>query len=313
MELRRLRLLLELSRRGTVTGAAGALSYSPSSVSVQLRELEREVGQPLLRHVGRGVELTEAGARLAAYAERALAAEEAALAEVAGLAGGPRGAVRLSVVQTPAFALLPGLLASLAETAPLVEVEVRHLETLPALEGVRSRTIDVAVGIEYDQVVVARDRHLVRHDLLLEDVPLVVRAGDPLAAGSDIDLRGLRDAVWAAGHPGTGHAALVETACNRFGGFAPGIRHRSDDALILGAIVASGRAVTFLPALIASSVPGVVARPVRGTTMRRTIFMATRASASGSPAVAAVLDGLRAAAAAAAAGRRDVRPVGRVT
>jgi DNA-binding transcriptional LysR family regulator len=307
MELRRLRLLLELSRRGTVTGVAESLAYSPSSVSVQLRELEHEVGLPLLRHVGRGVELTEAGVRLAAYAERALAAEEAALADVAALGVDLRGSVRLSFVQTPAVVLLPMLLASLAASAPHVQVEVRHLETLPALDELRSRTVDVTVGIEYDQVVVPRDRALERRDLLLEDVPLVMRADDDRAAGADVDLPGLRDAVWAAGHPGTGHAALVETVCNRHGGFAPDIRHRTDDALILGALVASGRAVTFLPALIASSVPGVVARSVRGATMRRTIFVATRASARASPAVAAVTDGLRWAASQAAAGREDVR------
>ena len=61
MELRRLRLLLELSRRGTINGVAEALAYSPSSVSVQLAELEREVGVKLLRRVGRNVQLTPAG------------------------------------------------------------------------------------------------------------------------------------------------------------------------------------------------------------------------------------------------------------
>ncbi len=310
MELRRLRLLLELSRRGTVTGVAESLAYSPSSVSVQLRELEREAGVPLLRRAGRGVELTEAGARLAAYAERALAAEEAALAEVASLGDGPRGPVRLSFVQTPAHALLPPLLAGLAVTAPGVEVEVTHLETLPAMEGLRSRAIDVAVGIEYDQVAVPRHRDVERRDLLVEGVRLVMRADDPLAAREVIDLSRLREAVWAAGHPGTGHAALVEAACNRLGGFAPDIRHRSDDALILGALAASGRAVTFLPALAVAAVPGVASRQVAGAAIQRRIFAATRASGSSSPAIAAVVGGLADAARHAAAGRGDVRIAG---
>ncbi len=68
MELRRLRLLHELSRLGTVAAVAEALSYSPSSVSVQLAQLEREAGAKLLRRAGRNVELTPAGRRLAAYA-----------------------------------------------------------------------------------------------------------------------------------------------------------------------------------------------------------------------------------------------------
>jgi DNA-binding transcriptional LysR family regulator len=75
IELRRLRLLHELSRLGTVAAVAETLSYSPSSVSVQLAQLEREAGAKLLRRVGRNVELTAAGRRLAAYAAESLAAD----------------------------------------------------------------------------------------------------------------------------------------------------------------------------------------------------------------------------------------------
>ena len=91
MELRRLRLLHEFSRRGTVAAVAEALSYSPSSVSVQLAELEREAGVPLLRRAGRTLELTPAGTRLADHAAQALTADEAVRAELAALSGTPRG------------------------------------------------------------------------------------------------------------------------------------------------------------------------------------------------------------------------------
>jgi DNA-binding transcriptional LysR family regulator len=85
MELRRLALLRELSRRGTIAAAPEALSYSHSSVSVQLAELEKEAGTALLLRVGRNVELTAAGRRLAAHAEQALAADEAVRTELAAL------------------------------------------------------------------------------------------------------------------------------------------------------------------------------------------------------------------------------------
>ncbi|GAA4374330.1 hypothetical protein GCM10023152_17010 [Agromyces bauzanensis] len=58
IDVRRLRLLVELSRRGTLAAVAEALSYSPSSVSQQLSLLEREAGVPLLVQVGRRVQLT---------------------------------------------------------------------------------------------------------------------------------------------------------------------------------------------------------------------------------------------------------------
>src|SRR5262245_65132745 len=109
MELRRLRLLHELSRLGTVAAVAQALSYSPSSVSVQLAQLEREAGTKLLRRAGRNVELTAAGRRLAAYAQEALAADEAVRTELATVADAPGGRLRMTCVQTPAIALLPAV------------------------------------------------------------------------------------------------------------------------------------------------------------------------------------------------------------
>ena len=307
MELRRLRLLLELSRRGTLAAVADTLAYSPSSISVQLAELEREVGVKLLRRVGRNVQLTPAGWRLAEYAERALAADEAILTELAGLGGTPRGLVRLTFVQTPALALLPRALATLAETAPDLRIEVSQRETRPALEELRSRAVDVVLGIDYNPAPVARHRDVDRSDLIREHVLIAVPADDPLAATDDpIPLASVEHAVWAAGHHGTGHAAAVETLCNGLGGYAPDIRHRTDDALILRALVASGGVVTLLPALIATATEQVAVRPVAEGDVRRTIFTAVRATAAGLPAIVAVREALRAAAHAAVAGRSDV-------
>ena len=60
LDLRRLRLLRELAARGTIGAVAEALSYSPSAVSQQLAQLEKEAGVPLLERTGRNVRLTAA-------------------------------------------------------------------------------------------------------------------------------------------------------------------------------------------------------------------------------------------------------------
>ena len=73
LEMKRLRLLWELSARGTVAAVADALNYSPSAVSQQLALLEREAGVPLLRKVGRTLELTAAGLTLVSETEELLA------------------------------------------------------------------------------------------------------------------------------------------------------------------------------------------------------------------------------------------------
>jgi DNA-binding transcriptional LysR family regulator len=300
MELRRLRLIHELARRGTIAAVADALAYSPSSVSVQLAELEREAGVKLLRRVGRNVALTAAGLRLAEHAEAALTRDEAIRAELAMLGAGPRGHVRLTFVQSPALALLSATLVRLAEAAPDLRAEVVQQETAPAIEALRSRAVDVVVGIEYDPVPVPRHRDVDRRDLIREEVMLAVPLGSARTTLADVEHE-----PWAAGQPGSGQAAAVENVCNRLGGYAPDIRHRSDDGLILRALVSSGQAVTLLPALIAAATPGVAAHRIPG--LYRTIFTATRTAAAEAPAVVAVREAIETAAHAAAAGRDDIR------
>jgi DNA-binding transcriptional LysR family regulator len=293
MELRRLRLLHELARLGTVAAVAELLSYSPSSVSVQLAQLEREAGAKLLRRVGRNVELTPAGQRLARHAAEALAADEAVRAEVAGMSDAPRGRLRMAFVQTPALALLPGVLDHLATNAPDLQVEVVQRETAPALDELRSRAVDLVVGVEYDPVPVPRQRDVDRHDLLREDVLLALHPEHPAAPKrGPVRLGACETAAWASGHIGTGLDAVVRNVCNRLGGFEPDVRHRSDDALVLSALVASGRAVALLPALLAPAMPQITARRLREERLQRTIFTAVRATTSEAPAVVAVREAL---------------------
>ncbi|PSK61703.1 HTH-type transcriptional regulator GltC [Micromonospora sp. MH33] len=309
MELRRLRLLDQLARLGTVSAVADALSYSPSSVSVQLAQLEREAGVHLLRRVGRNVELTPAGRRLAAYAADALAADEAVRAELATVGDTPGGCLRMTIVQTPALALLPATLGKLASTAPNLQVEVHQRETAPALEELRSRAVDLVVGIEYDPVPVARQRDIHRRDLLREDVLLAVHPAHPLATPSPIALTACEDAAWATGHRGTGLDAVLRNVCNRLAGFEPRIQHRSDDGLVLGALVASQRTLALLPALLTAALPQVAAHPLREERLQRTVFTATRATAADAPAVIAVENALREATAGIAHDRPDIEAI----
>lgn len=308
MELRRLRLLAELDRRGTIAAVAGALSFSPSSVSAQLAELEREAGTALLLRAGRNVQLTPAGRRLAGHAREALAADEAVRAEIGGITDRPAGRIRVAVAQTAALALVPPVLDMLAKQSPDLRIEVVGRETVPALEELRARSLDLVVGIDYEPVPVPVYREVHRADLLEEDVLVAVPARSRLHRDAAVDIRTLENRAWAAGPRGGGHSAAIEYVCARLGGFAPDIRHRTDDALILRALVSSGQAVTLLPALIGTATPQVAVRPLNGTRLTRTIFTAARDSGKDSPAVTTVRDALKEASAAVSRGRDDVRP-----
>jgi DNA-binding transcriptional LysR family regulator len=306
MELRRLRLLDHLARLGTVAAVADALSYSASSVSVQLAQLEREAGVKLLRRAGRNVELTPAGRRLAAYAADALAADETVRSELATIGDAPTGRLRMTIVQTPALALLPATLNRLATTAPNLQIEVHQRETAPALDELHCRLVDLVVGIEYDPVPVAQHRDIDRRTLLREDVLLAVHPDHPLAAHRPIPLQMCEQLAWATGHQGTGLNAVVRNVCNRLGGYEPRIVHRSDDGLVLGALVSSRQAIALLPALLTAALPQITAGPLREEQLKRTIFTATRLAAAEAPAVMTVQKALQEAAADLARSQPDI-------
>ena len=95
MDVRRLRLLLELSRLGSMHAVADELGTTTSTVSQQIAALAREVGTPLVEPDGRRVRLTPAGRRLAEHAVTILAAVEAARLDLDPDAE-PAGTVRVA-------------------------------------------------------------------------------------------------------------------------------------------------------------------------------------------------------------------------
>src|ERR1700749_3300805 len=114
LDVRRLRLLRELSRRGTISAVAGALSYSPSAVSQQLAILEREAGVPLLEPMGRRVRLTAQAELLVAHTGVGLAVLDRPEASIAASREHVSGRLRVSSVQCTLLTLRPPIRLSLS-------------------------------------------------------------------------------------------------------------------------------------------------------------------------------------------------------
>ena len=203
VELRRLRLLLELSRRGTVAAVAEALAYSPSSVSVQLAELEREAGVKLLRRVGRNVQLTPAGWRLAEHAEKAIAADEAIVTELASARRQP-ARQRAGDVRADPGAVAAAARASSAGGERAGPEASRCSSARPRR---RSRSCARARSTSCSASTTTRCRCRAtatsdRRDLIREQVLLAVPADDPLAASGGADrARGRRARGVGGGSP----------------------------------------------------------------------------------------------------------------
>src|SRR3954464_10229065 len=91
LDVRRMRVLREVARRGSFSAAAEALSFTQSAVSQQIAALEREAGAVLVQRGARGVRLTEAGEAVVRHTDAILARLEEAESEleaIAGLRGG---------------------------------------------------------------------------------------------------------------------------------------------------------------------------------------------------------------------------------
>jgi DNA-binding transcriptional LysR family regulator len=284
MDVRRLRLLLELTRRGTITAVADALAYTPSAVSQQLAALEREAGVPLLERAGRKVELTPAGAVLARYAESVCALLEEATAELAATRDSLAGPLRIGAFPSAARVILPPALVALGRDHPALELMVTELDPVDVPDALRTGALDVALTFVYDYVPEQPDPALETEPLLVEAVYLAT--ADP--AGTSVEH--CRDAPWIAGSPGTLCHTLVLRACQA-GGFTPRIRHHADDFATVLALVAAGQGVSLIPRLGVTSVPpGVTLTPL---TSRRRTSITYRKGTGRHPAVAAFAGAIR--------------------
>jgi DNA-binding transcriptional LysR family regulator len=113
LDVRKLRVLRELSERGTISATAEALSFTPSAISQQLSALERETGVELLAREGRRLTLTEPARRLVARTDDVLAALEAAEADLEASVGEVRGTLALAAFPTAAAVLVPAAVVAL--------------------------------------------------------------------------------------------------------------------------------------------------------------------------------------------------------
>ncbi|MGY1771775.1 LysR family transcriptional regulator [Blastococcus sp. SYSU D00813] len=288
LDLRRLRVLLELQERGTLAAVAAALGYTPSAVSQQLAVLERETGARLLERAGRGVRLTDAGRLLARHAGVLLAAADAARADLAALTAEVRGTVRAGGLQSATRRVLIPVVARLRTGHPQVRVEVSELELEQALPELRLGALDVVVSDEYDGHPRPRPAGLRFRALLEEPLQVVLPAGHPAAAGgAAVALADLRDEVWVASAAGTGHSALVVGACRSLGAFDPDVRHRSNDADVQLELVRTTGAVGLLPALtLPAADPALAVRDVAEAAVRRRLVLVTRDSPAAPPLAA---------------------------
>ncbi len=296
LNVQRLKLLREVAARGSFSAAAEALSYTQSAVSQAVAKLEAEAGVPLIERDRRGVRPTPAGAALVEHAEGILSQLEAAEAEVAAIAGVRGGRLRMASFPTAGATLMPVAIAIFRASHPDVELSLAEGEPHEIVPRLRAGEFDLVLVYEFRGVGEKLGAGLRRFDLLEDPLRVALPRGHGLAGKRTVRLEDLSEESWVQTSSSTPYARYVVRSCHA-AGFEPRVSFESDDFQTVQGLVAAGVGVALIPELALSMArDDVVIRPLRPDEPVRGVLAATPRGAAVMPAVATMVDVLRAAA-----------------
>jgi DNA-binding transcriptional LysR family regulator len=145
VEIRQLRAFVAIAESGTFTAGALRVHVTQAAISMQIRQLETEIGAKVFVRAPRHVILTEAGEQLLRRARHILREHDAALDEIAELAGAERG--RLRIGSASAMVLteqLPAILTELRKQHPAAEISVTSGTSEVLVDQILAGEVDIA-------------------------------------------------------------------------------------------------------------------------------------------------------------------------
>jgi molybdate transport repressor ModE-like protein len=308
LDVKRLRVLREVSKHGSFSAAADSLYLSQSAVSQHVATLEKEVGMRLLERGRGGPKLTDAGRSLVAHADAVICRLEEAERDLAAIAGLEGGELRLASFPSASATIVTEAVSRFSDLHPKVRLAVVEAEPEQSLPQLAAGDLDIAITFDYPSFDSEEIPDLERVHLLTEAMYIALPSNHPLAERKSVRVADLADDAWLCGVRPSSCAELVVDTC-RDAGFQPRIPFESDDYSVLQGYVAAGLGVTLLPEIALHPLrDGVVARPITPTAPERRVWAAVRASGSRSAATDAML-GILSDVAARVLERSDLRAV----
>lgn len=295
MDVRRLRLLLELARLGSMREVADELRITTSTVSQQLAVLAREAGATLIEPDGRRVRLTPAGRRLAEHAVTILAAVEAARLDLDPTAE-PAGTLRVAGFASAVRRSLLPIATELAVHRPSVTLFIREQEPAEAFALLAADEIDLALTYDYNLAPATSGAGLTRTPLWSTGWSLAGPDSLPPSAGNaPAVFARFRDHPWIVNSRNTADEEVVRTLAS-MAGFEPRIAHRVDSLELVQDLMLAGLGVGLLPS-DETTLPGVRLLALRDPAVVMRSYAVTRTGRANWPPLALVLDLLTAGAA----------------
>ncbi|MCG5233711.1 LysR family transcriptional regulator [Xanthobacter oligotrophicus] len=244
MELRTLRVFVEVVRQGGFSPAAKALFSTQPTVSKAVKQLEDELGVPLLDRIGHRSQLTAAGEIVYRRALTLLAEREGLVAELDDLRGLRRGSLRLGLPPLGASTLFAPLFAIFRARYPGIDIRLtehgsKRLEEM-LLEG------EVELAGSLLPAHEGFDGQPVRREPLMAVLPMA----HPLAGAESTGIAALASSPFILFEGGFALNQVLEDACAR-NGFAPQVAARSGQIDFIVELAGAGLGVAFLPRTIA--------------------------------------------------------------
>jgi LysR family hca operon transcriptional activator len=262
MELRHLRYFIAVAEEGSLTVAAEKRLFTAQpSLSRQIRDLESEVGVPLLIRGPRGVELTDAGRVFLDHARIALLQIEAAGEAARRAAQPPKSSFAIGFLTGYEMEWLPPIISILREDLPNVEIVVRSEQSPDLANGLMRGKIDVAF-LRREQGTPGLEYKLLRREPLIVLMP----ADHPLSARKTIRPKDIVGET-LIGVP-TSNSPVLRALTDRYGkqvGIDLMPDHEALNLAMAISLVASTRGVSLLPLYARNMLPpSVISRPIDG-------------------------------------------------
>jgi DNA-binding transcriptional LysR family regulator len=255
---RRLELLLELSRLGSMREVGEAMHVTTSTVSQQLAALTREAGTPLIEPDGRRVRLTPGGRRLAGHAVTILASIEAARRDL-DPAAPPAGTVRVAAYASAFRQLLLPVVRILAGQWPQVRLRLFEHEPAESLDLLAADEIDLALTYDYNLAPARFGGSLCGRPLGTTPWSLGTPSSGDRSSGTAVEVFGrYRDSDWIVNSRNTADEEVIRIIAS-LAGFEPRVTQRADSLDLVQDMILAGLGVGLLPA----------GRTARGVTLRR--------------------------------------------
>jgi DNA-binding transcriptional LysR family regulator len=255
MDLRVLRAFVEVVRQGGFSPAARVLFATQPTVSKAVKQLEDELGMPVLDRIGHRSRLTAAGEIVYRRALSMLAERDDLGAELDDLRGLKRGVLRLGLPPLGSSLLFAPLFAVFRSRYPGIEIRLVEHGSRQLEEILLAGELDLAASLL--PVAAELDWQAVRSEPLMALLP----ADHPLAGRKTLDMPSLASSPFILFEEGFALNPIILAACERRG-FSPTIAARSGQVDFIVELVAARLGVGFLPRLMAELRPRPDVRPV---------------------------------------------------